>query len=134
MWLRVSTFTHTHVHSHAPRRNTHMHAHTYNPTHAGKLTHTRGHTYVNTMHACTPTPKDEHTNTYSGTHTRILFSRASRIIHVSACSCESRRGEGRKKKSIQTCQDFVARTQDSKPTNHIAETGKLHVKSGKYLS
>ena len=36
-------------------------------------------------------------------------------------------GEGRKNKSGQTCQVFVARAQDPEPANQIAAMCKLHV-------
>ena len=37
------------------------------------------------------------------------------------------RSEGRKYTSGWTCQDFVARTQDSEPTNQIAATSKFNI-------
>ena len=43
------------------------------------------------------------------------------------CACVVVGVRARKKKSMQTCKDFVARAKDSKPTNHIAETRKLNV-------
>ena len=46
------------------------------------------------------------------------------FFRVCACACESWRGDGRK--SEKTCQELVARAQDSEQTNQISVTRKLH--------
>ena len=49
------------------------------------------------------------------------------LFRVCACACKCGREEGRKNSSEQTCQDLLARAQDSEQTNKIVVTRKLHI-------